>query len=216
MSAVAHSRVFGHQLSKIPHSCDNERMSDDAYVVERARNNVHDALHSESHSWPMPANTSSAAQLPSDKCKKTISTVSRIDTEKIVPPTGSLVLDKAKVRSGRTFTPTSEWEGYVESMSEDEFSVRLVNIRSQSSLPADQATFYKDEVSENDQQLLREGAIVRWVIGRERLPTGQVRNVSELYFRRLPAHSEKDYKRAYEKACTLLEGINWDNEAEGR
>ncbi len=215
MSAVANSPVSGHQLSKIPHSCDNEQMSN-AYDVGRAHSNVRNALHSEGHSWQIPANTSNSAQLLSDKFKKASSTVGRIDTEKIVPPTGSLVLDKAKGRSGRTFTPTSEWEGYVENMSEDEFSVRLVNIRSQSSLPADQATFYKDEVSEYDQQLLREGAIIRWVIGRERLPTGQVRNVSELYFRRLPAHSGKDYKRAYEKACTLLEGINWDNEVEGR
>ncbi|MCY3768617.1 MAG: hypothetical protein OXG56_04515 [Gammaproteobacteria bacterium] len=212
MNTQAHSPVSSDQHGETVPSCVDQ-MPDD-YVVRRASNHVRDVLHSEDHSWKMPDTSSSA---PSNRLpRKTSQTVGQIDTEKIVPPVDNLVPDKAKVRPSRTFTPTTEWEGYVESMSEEEFSVRLVNVRSQSSLPTDQATFHKDEVSEYDRQLLREGAIVRWVIGRERLSTGQVRNVSELYFRRLPAHSEEDYNRANEKACALLEGINWEYEAEGQ
>ena len=88
----------------------------------------------------------------------------------------------------------------------------MINVRSKALLPEDQATFSRDDVSEYDRQLLREGAIVRWVIGRERLPTGQVRKVSELYFRRLPAHSEADYLRAYRKASMLLATVNWEDD----
>lgn len=118
---------------------------------------------------------------------------------------------QAKAKPSRSLLSLIEWEGYIDSIDEKEFSVRMVNIRSKSPLPVDLATFSKDDISEYDRKLLRVGAIVRWIIGRERLPTGQIRNVAELYFRKLPAHSKKDYRRACEKAEALLGKINWEN-----
>lgn len=214
MSALPQIPDFLDQHDKIPHSYIVQEPDD--YFVRKARGNVLDVLDFESHSQHKPANISSTAQILPKRVMKFSETIDQIDANRVVPPANSRFLDKARDRLKRTLVPTTEWEGYIESMTENEFSVRMIDVRSNSPLPVEQATFHKDEVSEYDRKFLMEGAIVRWIIGRERLPTGQVRNVSELYFRRLPAHSEKDYKRAYEKACSLLEGIIWDNEARNR
>ena len=107
----------------------------------------------------------------------------------------------------RSFSPTAEWEGYVEEIGDDDFSVRIVDIKSGSSLPEEVATFSKSELSQRDRKLLVPGAIVRWVIGLERLPTDQRRRVSELHFRNLPAHSIRDLDRARTKAKDLLDSI---------
>ena len=213
MSTLAHNLDLLDQHNRPVHS--HIEQEPDNYVAKRTRINVLDALDSGIHSRN-PANMSGVVPLPltNINTSKTSQTVDRIDPKKVVPPVNNRVLDNETARPKRTLIPTAEWEGYVESITENEFSVRMMDVRSKSPLPVDQATFSKDDVSEYDRKLLVEGAIVRWIIGRERLPTGQVRNVSELHFRRLPAHSEKDYKRAHEKACSLLEAIIWDNEAE--
>jgi len=49
------------------------------------------------------------------------------------------------------------------------------------------------------------------LLGRERLPSGEIRNVSQLFFRRPPAHSKKDFDRAKRKAKDLLDSINWED-----
>ena len=137
-------------------------------------------------------------------------TAGKLNFENIVPPIHDRVFEPHHVQPKPTLTPTEEWEGYVESIDKNEFFVVLTNVRSKSSLPTDQAVFSKDDINEHERPLLKEGAIVRWIIGREHLPTGQIRKVSELYFRRLPAHTKADYDRAYHKAKSLLEEVVWD------
>ncbi len=140
--------------------------------------------------------------------------VEELDIENSFPKVINRLFDQRNIKPKRTLHPIAEWEGYVETITGDEFSVILVNISSNSSMPTDQAIFSRDDISDNDFQLLRIGAIVRWIIGRERLPTGQVRKVSKLYFRRLPPHTESDYKRAYSKAKALLDSVIWEDETE--
>ena len=113
-------------------------------------------------------------------------------------------------RQIRTFNPSAEWEGYVEDIGEEEFTVRLVNINSDSSVPEEMATFKKSDISDKDRSLLVPGAIVRWSVGLEQLPDGQRRRVSLLYFRDLPAHSTRDLERARAKAKSLLNSISWE------
>lgn len=122
-------------------------------------------------------------------------------------------LEKEIRPTKRQFYPIIEWEGYVDEITETEFFVKMVNLRSNSTIPEDMASFsiIKD-VGDEDRKLLKEGAIVRYVLGWETLPGGQSRRVSELYFRRLPAHTKKDYERAKIKAKKLLDSINWSNE----
>lgn len=85
----------------------------------------------------------------------------------------------------------------------------MINVRSKSPLPSQQAIFSKNDISEHDRQLLKVRAIVRWIIGRERWPTGQLRKLSKLYFRRYPVFSKAEYIQALNMANELLEGINW-------
>ena len=117
-------------------------------------------------------------------------------------------------RNTRSLNPISEWEGYIESIDENVFLVRMVNIRSKSQLPEDEATFQVSELSEYQRQHLEVGAIVRWVIGMERLPSDQRRKVSELHFRRLPAHSNREYQTALTQAKEMINAITWDDASE--
>ncbi len=213
MSVLASSSDLSGQIDRTVNSSIEQ--NPDNYVLERANSNIRGYLDSEMHSGQRSSDTSGMVKLFSSKSiRQNSETMNHIDLKKVAPPVISSVSDKASTRQERTLIPITEWEGYVESVNGNQFSVRMVNVRSRSTLPVDQATFHRDDVSKYDRELLKEGAIVRWIIGREHLPAGQVRNVSELYFRRLPAHSKEDYKRAYESACALLEGIIWDNEAE--
>ena len=182
----------------------NLKQDPDNYIFSRTNRNIQNEL----------AADGIQIQNANAVSKQASESVGQLETKRVVPPVDRCDWDQRNARKVRTLHPIAEWEGFVESITADEFSVRMVNVRSNSLLPTDQTTFNRNNVSDYDQQLLRVGAIVRWVVGRERLPTGQVRNVSELYFRRLPAHSEKDFIRAHNKAEKLLEMIVWEDEAE--
>ncbi|MCY3715805.1 MAG: hypothetical protein OXG92_04975 [Chloroflexi bacterium] len=116
----------------------------------------------------------------------------------------------------RSLTPIAEWEGYIDQVNGNEFFVKMVNINTNKSVPEDLATFSVSDVSEHDLKLLKKGAYVRFILGRERFPSGEIRNVSQLFFRRLPAHSKKDFDRANRKAKDLLDSINWIDETKTR
>lgn len=141
-------------------------------------------------------------------------TIEPIDQSKIL----SLVERKQKLNqnalrlNSRSLTPIAEWEGYIDQVKGNEFFVKMVNINTNKSVPEDLATFSVSDVSEHDLKLLKKGAYVRFILGRERLPSGEIRNVSQLFFRRLPAHSKKDFDRAKQKAKDLLDSINWIDE----
>ncbi len=184
----------------------------DNYVDKRIRSNVLNALESPAH----PRNVSDGLwgtyqNLTTESTNSVSQTTDKINIKHIVPPIHDRVLERHQVQHKPTLTPTAEWEGYVDSVGEEDFFVVMTNVRSKSSLPTDQAVFPKDDINEHERPLLKEGAIVRWIIGRERLPTGQIRKVSELYFRRLPAHTKADYNRAFHKAKSLLEEVVWDD-----
>ena len=144
---------------------------------------------------------------------KTTSTVDT-DIDDFVTPLSARQLGDEFIRNARSLNPISEWEGYIESIEENVFLVRMVNIRSKSQLPEDEATFQVNELSDYQRQHLEVGAIVRWVIGMERLPSDQRRKVSELHFRRLPAHSNREYQTALTQAKEMIDGITWDDASE--
>ena len=141
--------------------------------------------------------------------KTTNTTDTAIDD--VVAPLSARLLGDQFSRNTRSLNPISEWEGYVESIEENVFLVRMVNIRSKSQLPEDEATFQINELSDYQRQHLEVGAIVRWVIGMERLPSDQRRKVSELHFRRLPPHSNREFQTALTQAKEVINAITWDN-----
>ena len=132
----------------------------------------------------------------------------------VVAPLSARQLGDQFSRNTRSLNPISEWEGYVESIEENVFLVRMVNIRSKSQLPEDEATFQINELSDYQHQHLEVGAIVRWVIGMERLPSDQRRKVSELHFRRLPPHSNREFQTALTQAKEIINAITWDDASE--
>ncbi len=209
MNSPGLASTITEQLVDIPDSATGKKPSD--YLENQIKSNVIHALQTITHQGNMSTSLDDFYQ--SDKTKHagwTSMTEDKMDIEQLFPP----VCDRVHQPEMRTLTPTAEWEGYIESIGEGEFFVKMVNVLSKSPLPTDQATFSKDDISEHDQQLLKEGAIVRWIIGRERLPTGQVRKVSEIHFRRLPAFRKEDYRQALVKANSLLEEIVWDDDSQ--
>ena len=135
---------------------------------------------------------------------------SELKVDDVVAPFSARRTNPRALKRQKSLTPVSEWEGFVESIDEDEFTLRLVNVRSGDVLADEEAVFPKSELSSHQRARLEIGAIVRWVVGLERLATDQRRRVSELHFRRLPAHTKRDYKRATQAAGRLIAEINWD------
>lgn len=146
--------------------------------------------------------------------QEAISLVTQRSEATAIPPDIIRKLEKAEARPRRTLIPIEEWEGYVENIDGDKFIVSMVNLRSKSTVPEEQATFTKDDVSKDQQELIVEGAAVYLTLGRELLPSDQVRTVSELYFPKPPTRTVEDYQLARQKAKALLKGISWENEAE--
>lgn len=210
------STTVRRDIKNEPHYSGISQDQDD-YIERRIEDNLADALHSYNSQDTLPADMEqSSLSEDLDTANRNNAASRKIDIEEILARFPSLASGELRDSQRRRLTPTAEWEGYVESVGESEFFVKMTNVRSKSPLPTDQASFSKDDVSEQEKHLLKEGAIVRWVIGRERLPTGQVRKVSELYFRRLPAHSRADFRRALNKAKTLLDKIHWDEDSRSK
>lgn len=119
---------------------------------------------------------------------------------------------KISSRSGtRSLSPLMEWEGSVEGIEGDEFFARLTNVTTGEHLPTEEARFPVSELNEVQRDNLEVGAIFRWVIGLQRLPNGNKQRVSELFFRRLPAHSEKEINATVESIGPQLDAQEWDD-----
>lgn len=89
------------------------------------------------------------------------------------------------------------WEGVVTEVDDltREFSARLHDLtNSQGELR--EALFDLRDVSANDRDLLRAGAVFQWLIGYRRFNFGQMERVSSIVFRRLPAWHSEDLEAA--------------------
>jgi hypothetical protein len=95
------------------------------------------------------------------------------------------------------------WEGKVTAVGSGEF-VAIVQDRTDPKNGDEEVVFGIEEVSDADHSLLKAGASFYWVIGFERTPAGQQKNVSMICFRRLPALSQSPLSRAEKRANELL------------
>ncbi len=119
---------------------------------------------------------------------------------------------KTPVNSGvRSLTPIMEWEGSVESIEGDGFVARLCNVTTGEILPTEEARFPVSDLNDVQRGNLEKGAIFRWVIGLQRLPNGNKQRVSELFFRRLPAHSRREMDETLERIGAWLDAREWDD-----
>jgi hypothetical protein len=106
--------------------------------------------------------------------------------------------------------PLQEWEGYVTEIASDRFTARLTDVTAGRKFEEELADFPISDLSDDDRDLLKAGAIFRWVIGYQRSGGGTKRRVSQITFRRLPAWTRADLERAKKTASILAKEIVWD------
>ena len=91
-----------------------------------------------------------------------------------------------------SFYALQEWEGYVVSINETEFTARLVDLTDRRSFEEEEARIPLEEISESDAAKMKVGSIFRWVVGYKRWAMGQKERISSIVFRDLPAVSRSD------------------------
>ncbi|GEM_PF-4896083 len=103
-----------------------------------------------------------------------------------------------------------EWEGQVTSIHRQDgvFVANLIDKTAKDTIETEEAEFPIDDLSNGDRELLEEGAMFCWVIGREYLGT-QCKRFSRINFRNLPQWSETELLDA-DKEAERLNAIEWD------
>jgi len=114
-----------------------------------------------------------------------------------------------RVPNQLSLQPLQEWEGYVAEIGAETFTARLLDITAGQKYENEIADFPIADISDNDRDLLKPGAIFRWVIGYQRQIGGTKRRVSQITFRRLPAWSKRDIANAARRAEEISKSIDW-------
>jgi hypothetical protein len=104
--------------------------------------------------------------------------------------------------AGRTLQIKQLWEGTVTELRGGTF-VAVLNDKSRPNNPAEEVEFESVELREDDWPLVTPGAVFYWMIGTERTPSGQVRNISNIEFSRLPIWTRSSLKAAYDKGLRV-------------
>ncbi len=116
-------------------------------------------------------------------------------TDAITLDTGRFLFSTPPQPNGRErFQAIQKWEGHVIGVGEETFSVHLRPLLGEGS-DHQEAEIYLEEVDPSDRFLIEPGAVFYWSIGYLDRPSGRLR-ASILRFRRLPAWSKQDLKRA--------------------
>ena len=101
-----------------------------------------------------------------------------------------------------------EWEGYVLEVTGAEFVARLVDVTAGSSHEDDEEAITPiAKLSDGDAAALREGGILRWVIGYECSPSGARKCVSRISFRSRPRMTERDYQQCRKWARETMQAF---------
>lgn len=103
------------------------------------------------------------------------------------------------------------WECTVERVGSSSFVATLRSLKSGDDSEKE-AELPIEEISDDDRELLSEGAIFYWVIGYETSPRGTRQRISQIKFRRLPAWTRRELAAAGEEANRLYDifGMNVD------
>lgn len=106
--------------------------------------------------------------------------------------------------------PIQEWEGCVTEIGVDHFKARLTDLSANDETESELGEFPISDLSDDDRELLREGAILRWVIGYQVLRGGTRQRISQVVFRRLPAWTKGDLAGADVLAADIISAIDWE------
>lgn len=108
--------------------------------------------------------------------------------------------------NGPTLQIRQLWEGTVTDVSAEGF-VATLRDRTRPTNPDEQAAFEFEsiEVQEDDKPLVKPGSVFYLMMGKETAHSGQVRTVSSVEFRRLPAWTRSSLDGATARAASLKE-----------
>ena len=114
----------------------------------------------------------------------------------------------------RRFRMRQQWEGVVVTVSETELVVHLEDL-SDPTTPREEAVLSIDELSAEDAELARPGAVFYWYIGYRTSPWGQRETISAIRFRRLPGWSKRSIKSARARASGFIAHFGTPQSATG-
>lgn len=109
-----------------------------------------------------------------------------------------------------SFYPLQEWEGYVIEVKKETFTARLIDITAKDTFEQESAEFAKSDLTDDDLELLRPGAIFRWLIGYARSKGGTKKSVSDIVFRRMPMMTKAEIEKSIERANEISKRIVWE------
>jgi len=149
----------------------------------------------------------SAAILPATK-DTTSAQITEVDHTRINLPTKRLAVP---IEPRSRLIPLQTWEGYVEAVDEPNklIRVRLCDLEKTGTSDEEIAEISFDEIYQDDLELVRPGAVFRWIIGYREQPFGRRERVSSFVFRRLPSWTESDLESAQKKCEELARAIRW-------
>jgi hypothetical protein len=101
-----------------------------------------------------------------------------------------------------------KWQGYVLKVLENSLWVRLIDLTQHG--PDEEAEISLDEISPDDLELIKPGAIFYWNIGYLDLYSGQRIRSSVIRFQRIPVWSDEEINAAREEAERLQNSIHWE------
>jgi len=102
---------------------------------------------------------------------------------------------------------SQKWVGYITELNKDFYTARLEDITHGGTYEV--GDFFYDEVSKEDREYLKLGAIFYWSVGHS-VRNGQVIKESIVRFQRLPKWTEDDYNEALDRANDLNQTLKWD------
>jgi hypothetical protein len=99
------------------------------------------------------------------------------------------------------FDALQKWEGHVIAVRESEFTATLVDLTQPG--VEEEVVLDLSELSEDDLPLVQPGAVFYWSVGYRVEQSGERSRSSVIWFRRLPAWTEKDIEHAAVRANEL-------------
>jgi len=121
----------------------------------------------------------------------------------LVAPRPILFAAEQAPKPPEDFLVLQDWEGAIDSIGSETFTARLRDRTSNDVYASEIAELPIADVSDDDRELLRPGAIFYMTVGRVTRASGRQDRVGRLVFRRLPAWTASTLRRAQQRAERL-------------
>ncbi|MFO1349355.1 MAG: hypothetical protein U1F68_01185 [Gammaproteobacteria bacterium] len=124
-----------------------------------------------------------------------VNPISPKDTIVTVRPQPRVILRSVSPLPEGNFTIRQSWEGRIISVDENDFTA-IISDRTNYNNPDEEVVIEREELSKDDHELLKPGAVFYWSIGYKDAPGEPRQRVSQIRFRRLPAWSQREIDQA--------------------